>query len=184
MTMKQMFIALICLLQMACGQSCGTSDLELRLEGDWAYQLSEQEQIRQTAMDKILSESPPTESELRSMGLASSDLAAALETLRLKSDNPASQMLVEIEKDFRASSSTKKNMRLEVDGNRMVLVVGAKRMASTYTVASEDGDGVQIETVSSSGQVETQTLEWVSDTHFRLTDPSGRSMDFVRSGTP
>ena len=48
--MKQMFIALICLLQMACGQSCGTSDLELRLEGDWAYQLSEQEQIRQTAM--------------------------------------------------------------------------------------------------------------------------------------
>ena len=62
----------------------------------------------------------------------------------------------------------------------MVLSVGSQRMGSTFSVQSQDGEKYLVETTSSSGAVETQTLIWVSDTHFRLTDPVGDTMDFVR----
>ena len=160
--------------------SCSTDPADGRLEGDWSYQSSGNEAARFSVMEKILSDTPPSEEALRGMGLSGDDLSAGIQTLRLKLDSPDDPGLARIQAEFEAARARKQAMTLEVRGEQMVLSIDSRRHVSQFEVESEDGDKMRLKTTSSDGLSETQILTWISETHIRIADPQGRAMDFVR----
>ena len=160
--------------------ACGMGELQEGLQGDWAYESSDEEQARETAFEQILSDSPPMAEELAEMGLVGQDLIAAQETLSLRMIHSDSLIVTELRREFEQVRDQKREMRLRINGDRLSLSTGGRILNAQFVVESESAGDLRIRTTDANGAQETQVIVWHDENRFTMTDPEGRTLRFVR----
>ncbi|MCB9781247.1 MAG: hypothetical protein H6742_21955 [Alphaproteobacteria bacterium] len=150
----------------------------VKLQGEWAISLSDEEKRSVEVLQLALKDPAPTEEDMTKMNLTDDEKMMVAFIGAAKAQDPSDPKVKEMEETAKALGSA----TLTVSDKEMTFKAGPTVEKATYVVESETDTSVTLKTTDADGKEDSSTITFKDEKTIELTDANdpSKKQTFVR----